>query len=55
MLSLLKRAKYRPFFIISQDGVSPEKAWDDVGGSSVYVLLSLVNKKTALAFDMTAA
>ena len=27
----------------------------DVGGSSVYMLLSLVNKETALAFDRTAA
>ena len=28
---------------------------DDVGGSSVYLLLSLINKETALAFDRTAA
>ena len=32
-----------------------QKIPNDVGGSSVYVLLSLVNKETALAFYRTAA
>ena len=32
-----------------------ERHLSDVRGSSVYVLLSLVNKETALAFDRTAA
>ena len=31
------------------------KRGNDGGGLTVYVLLSLVNKETALAFDRTAA